>query len=126
MPLESKKEAPELVVEDNTEGTFGVEALADDAQTVVKLVKALADGEDAARFDLAQVAALLEKHQEQPEMLDPYLSDILTPLVARMKQHANNTVLEDVSKVLYVLVKVRGYKTVGETPKAVCLRYFSK
>ena len=97
-----------------SEGTFGVEALAKDAQEVVKLVQALDVGKDKARFDMARVAAYLEKHQEQPELLDPYLEDILTPLVARMRQHANNDVLEDVSKVLYVLVKVRGYKTVGE------------
>ena len=97
------------------EGAFGVEALGRDAQQVVQLVQALApDQTDKARFDMARVASYLEKHQEQPELLDPYLEGILTPLVARMRQHANNDVLEDVSKVLYVLVKVRGYKTVGE------------
>jgi hypothetical protein len=108
------KVQPVTLKADLAEGAFNVEALGRDAQAVVKLVQALDVGADKARFDMARVAAYLEKHQEQPELLDPYLADILTPLVARMRQHANNDVLEDVSKVLYVLVKVRGYKTVGE------------
>ena len=95
------------------EGVYSIEALANDAKQVVELVNSLDGGDTKARFDLERIAAYLERHQEQPELLDPYLADILTPLVDRMKTHQTDSILEDVSKVLYILVKVRGYKTVG-------------
>ena len=104
----------------NGEGVYGNENLAEDAQAVVQLVNSLGQdqAENSVRFDLERIAACLERHQEQPELLDPYLADILTPLVDRMKAHMNDdNVLTDVSKVLYVLVKVRGFKTVGETKR---------
>merc|ERR1711871_1486354 len=95
------------------EGTFGEEDLASDARAVVEIVKTLRSGDDNARFDLERIAIHLDRHQEQPELLDPYLADILQPLVKHMKHDADDAaMLAYVAKTLYVLITVRGYKTV--------------
>eukprot|EP00906_Rhabdomonas_costata_P018834 RCo027452 len=70
-----------------------------------------------------KVIAILEKYQEQPQLLNPHLESLVSPLMEVVVGHvaslrgqpsereAPKFVL--VMRVLYVLTKVRGYKSVA-------------
>jgi hypothetical protein len=66
----------------------------------------------------------LHKYQEQPELLDPHLEAIITPLMdsVRLSLHKfsrHESVVDSsalcyrIFQVIYNLAKVRGYKTIG-------------
>jgi hypothetical protein len=60
----------------------------------------------------------ITKYQEQPQLLDGYLESIVQPLATLLRQTAMSSTVQDTCKVqdvcrlLHVLVTVRGYKTV--------------
>ncbi|KAJ1554300.1 hypothetical protein HK405_005459 [Cladochytrium tenue] len=92
------------------------------------------DSDSDAR--LRPLAEILDRYQEQPNLLDPHLEALVAPLVAVMRDTVAVTatdftefsasgsagevipaVLEackPVFRVFYLLCKVRGYKTVGD------------
>jgi hypothetical protein len=61
----------------------------------------------------------LQRYQEQPELLDPHLELIITPLMliaCRGMSDVRPAALDAchrVFRVIYTLAKVRGYKTIG-------------
>ena len=70
-------------------------------------------------FSILSLLAQLQRYQEQPELLDPHLELIITPLMriaCRGMSDARPVALDAchrVFRVIYTLAKVRGYKTIG-------------
>jgi hypothetical protein len=60
----------------------------------------------------------LTKYQEQPQLLDGSLEAIVLPLAVLLRQAAvcstaqNTSTVQEVCRMLHVLISVRGYKTV--------------
>jgi len=67
-------------------------------------------------ISLSIVSSQLDKYQEQGELLDPHLEDMITPLMDIAREATRGTCEADLSEraffIVYVLCKVRGYKTV--------------
>jgi tubulin-specific chaperone D len=60
------------------------------------------------------IVTILEKYQEQPELLDSHLEAMVSPLMQIVRQqHTSTPLLHRCFKIVYCLCKVRGYKTVG-------------
>lgn len=62
-----------------------------------------------------QICEILERYQEQPELLDPHLEAMVTALISyvpRKLEKFDNSLLNRVFQVLYTLMKTRGYKTI--------------
>lgn len=62
-----------------------------------------------------QICEILERYQEQPELLDPHLESIVTALISYVPRKLgkfDNPLLNRVFQVLYTLMKTRGYKTI--------------
>ena len=66
-----------------------------------------------------RLVAIFDKYQEQPNLLDPHLETITSPIILHLRamilerrelKHSNH-----LFRVLYVLTKVRGYKTISTT-----------
>ena len=56
---------------------------------------------------------ILEKYQEQPELLDPHLERIVIPMIAQLREgHLDTEARHGVFRLLYIVTKVRGYKAV--------------
>lgn len=60
----------------------------------------------------------LTKYQEQPQLLDGCLESIVQPLAVLLRQSAMSSTahdtasVQDICRLLHVLITVRGYKTV--------------
>ena len=97
--------------EPEPEATFFVEA-----PEVLDLVKQLRTPGDAAAAAAEKIAAILDKYQEQPGVLDPQLGAVVAPVLevarAATRGTADRAVLPPVCRVVYALCKVRGYKTI--------------
>jgi hypothetical protein len=113
--METKRDAPLL---DNVEGSLFVEAA-----EVTSTVEALTD--DPPRLATSNrsfdwVIIVLERYQEQPSLLDPHLEAIVGPLMRAVRRRTTEGPSEEMAelmRVVYVLCKVRGYKTVGTSPR---------
>jgi hypothetical protein len=70
----------------------------------------------------------LDEYQEQAHLLDPFLEQLVEPVVAKIKQYAqslsatgddttniNSARIERVALLLYSYTKSRGYKTIGSS-----------
>jgi hypothetical protein len=59
----------------------------------------------------------LQRYQEQPELLDPHIEAMVTPMMDMIRRLMNDptsqAVCHRVFRVIYTLAKVRGYKTIG-------------
>ena len=74
----------------------------------------------------------LAYYQEQCYLLDPYLDDLVTPIAARLREHAraftsgetgySTERVDRLAWMLYYFVKFRGYKTIGPFTFAFLLR----
>ena len=73
------------------------------------------DSQTEARFERAKV--ILDKYQELPQLLNPYLEGILTPLISAVHKvvEAGDAPLavdlHTIARLIYVVTKVRGYKS---------------
>ncbi|KAJ7505351.1 TBCD protein [Mycena galericulata] len=72
---------------------------------------------EAALF--RRLSDILDEYQEQAHLLDPFLEQLVEPVVAAIKRHAQNNTentnparIERVALLLYSYVKSRGYKTI--------------
>ncbi|KAF8955289.1 TBCD protein [Flammula alnicola] len=89
------------------------------------------DSPDAQRNDesilFQKFSVMLDEYQEQSYLLDPYLEDLVAPVVERLKDFAKACIanpslkyspwrVDTIARVLYSYVKFRGYKTI--------IRYF--
>jgi hypothetical protein len=98
----------------NTEGSYFAEA-----EEVVGTIEALtADPPLPAPTgrSLHWVTDVLERYQEQPSLLDPHLEALVGPLMGAVRGRTAEGPSEKMSelmRVVYVLCKVRGYKTIG-------------
>ncbi|CAA7261517.1 unnamed protein product [Cyclocybe aegerita] len=74
-------------------------------------------------FNLQRFSAVLAEYQEQSYLLDPYLEQLVTPVVERLKGFANTAIdnptkkgsytrVDHVATLLYYYVKFRGVKTI--------------
>ena len=90
-----------------------------EAAHLQELVAAMGDDEGI----VGRICTILDRYQEQPQLLDPHLESIITPLAATLRSACglggkDGESLAGVSKVrlacrvLYVLAKVRGFKVV--------------
>ncbi|KAI5896933.1 ARM repeat-containing protein [Schizophyllum commune H4-8] len=67
---------------------------------------------------LGKLLAILDEYQEQPYLADPFLSDLVSPVVDAIKAHArtpaakSTTRIFRLSSLLYHYVKFRGSKTI--------------
>ncbi|KAL1744501.1 armadillo-type protein [Schizophyllum fasciatum] len=67
---------------------------------------------------LGKLLAILDEYQEQPYLADPFLSDLVNPVVEAIKAHARNPSARSTSRItriatlLYNYVKFRGSKTI--------------
>lgn len=66
----------------------------------------------------------LNFYQEQPYLLDPYIEQLLSPVVEKLRLHASAIVsrpgtsvsgsrLQRLTQILYTYIKFRGYKTIS-------------
>ena len=67
----------------------------------------------------------INSFQEQPYLLDPYLEEMVLPIVETLKSHVKVLVTADpenvrvtfrfvrICSLLYTFIKFRGYKTIG-------------
>ena len=63
---------------------------------------------------LKRIIDILEKYQEQPQLLDPHLENIITPLMQFVCEFSDDQkFIYNCLKFVYILSKVRGFKTVG-------------
>lgn len=63
----------------------------------------------------------LERYQEQPQLLDSMLEGMVVPLMQLARENTENIEeLNNILRAVYVLTKVRGYKTVGEWSHIWC------
>ncbi|KAJ7780620.1 TBCD protein [Mycena maculata] len=72
---------------------------------------------EAALFQ--RLSDILDEYQEQAHLLDPFLEQLVEPVVQAIKRHAQNNTgttdparIERVALLLYSYVKSRGYKTI--------------
>jgi hypothetical protein len=75
--------------------------------------------------------AQLDEYQEQAHLLDPFLEQLVEPVVAKIRHYAqslntnnaddptNLARIERVALLLYSYVKSRGYKTISQ-PLSIC------
>ena len=70
-----------------------------------------------------RICTILDRYQEQPQLLDPHIESIVTPLAATLRSGCGIDVgggaapaeqgqIRRASRALYVLAKVRGFKVV--------------
>eukprot|EP00667_Euglena_gracilis_P018972 EG_transcript_20247 len=90
---------------------------ADELQALIAAIVQASSGDShsEARFDRAR--AILDKYQEMPQLLNPYLEALLAPLVqavalAVASPEDHGVDLPTVARLIYVVSKVRGYKSV--------------
>jgi hypothetical protein len=68
----------------------------------------------------------MDEYQEQSYLLDPYLEELVTPLARSLRKHVQAFEDSDnpnysswrvwrLSQLLYHFIKLRGYKTIGES-----------
>ena len=80
------------------------------------LIASFSDPSGAHESAAERIAAVLDRYQEQPSILDPQLEAMVTPLLVSVRLVArgerSNAVLPHSCRVMYTLGKVRGYKTI--------------
>ena len=90
-----------------------------EAAHLQELVAAMGDDEGI----VGRICTILDRYQEQPQLLDPHLESIITPLAATLRSAcglggkdgeslAGVREVRLACRVLYVLAKVRGFKVV--------------
>lgn len=105
----SAKEAAEILAE--------LRILSEDAQAFQPTDNSMVLKAASDRIE-TNVNAKLNVFQEQPELLDPHLDGIISPLMKIARniiakgEFCGHPYLLKVFKIIYVLAKVRGYKTV--------------
>ncbi|TRM60520.1 armadillo-type protein [Schizophyllum amplum] len=65
-----------------------------------------------------KLTLILDEYQEQSYLADPFLSDLVSPVVDAIREHARNTEAKSTHRIMrlaalvYAYVKFRGYKTI--------------
>eukprot|EP01114_Cavostelium_apophysatum_P022917 TRINITY_DN8458_c0_g1_i1.p1 TRINITY_DN8458_c0_g1~~TRINITY_DN8458_c0_g1_i1.p1 ORF type:complete len:441 (+),score=70.98 TRINITY_DN8458_c0_g1_i1:34-1323(+) len=80
-----------------------------------QLIKTLMQELDQRTNDkiFERITTILGKYQEQPQLLDPHMEHLVTTLMSLVRQNFDDPLfLSHLCKIIYVLAKVRGYKTV--------------
>ncbi|KAL4422042.1 hypothetical protein ABPG77_004858 [Micractinium sp. CCAP 211/92] len=107
-----------MMVAEDAECPFSLRHV-EEAGELNELVVTVADsaGKEAEAV-FSRFAQIVGKYQEQPQLLDPLLEGIVTPLTALLRAAAENPPAADlprvraVARLLWQLSIVRGYKTV--------------
>ena len=78
----------------------------------------LSDGIKDCRFrDVTSLLSKLDALQEQPQSLDPYLQDLIDPVVSILQSSLVREPLDpfhaDLYHILYYYTKIRGAKVIG-------------
>eukprot|EP00698_Gefionella_okellyi_P015427 TRINITY_DN4352_c0_g1_i1.p1 TRINITY_DN4352_c0_g1~~TRINITY_DN4352_c0_g1_i1.p1 ORF type:complete len:1198 (-),score=203.98 TRINITY_DN4352_c0_g1_i1:1530-5069(-) len=110
--------ASTAIEDPTTEGTDESDALkapvhsfVEEAGELCELVSGLASCDIAAA--VKRMTAIFEKYQEQPYLLDPHLESVITPLMDHVRRNlACAEVVNPCLGLIYVLSKVRGFKTI--------------
>ena len=80
------------------------------------LIGSFSDAGGAHEAAAERIAAVLDRYQEQPGILDQQLEAMVTPLLEAVRLVARGRsergVLPHACRVMYALCKVRGYKTI--------------
>ena len=115
--------------EDPTETGFGIElSFFVDREAVVAVIHEICGEKWKATFDqkFEWLVATLGKYQEQPTLLNPHLSEMLTPMTESMIKIATDVAADRslasnipqfhaICKVVQLCCRVRGYKHVMKT-----------
>jgi len=85
-----------------------------EAKEVNDLIQNLANEKEKKNEQVFQrVVLILEKYQEQPQLLDPHLESMVTVIMNLARVNFDcPEFLHQLLKIIYVMTKVRGYKTV--------------
>ena len=87
-----------------------------EADEVLGLIGGFSDPKAAHEAAAERIAAVLDRYQEQPSILDPQLEAMVTPLLEAVRQVARGRserrALPHACRVMYTLCKVRGDKTI--------------
>lgn len=79
----------------------------------------------------------LDSYQEQPYLLDPFLEQLVAPVVEKLKEFARLSLADPdlkydawrantLARIIYSYVKFRGYKTISQShPLRYCLSYLN-
>eukprot|EP00741_Cyanophora_paradoxa_P003051 tig00000663_g2963.t1 len=93
----------------------GFKSFVEESAQLLQLVGELPTSREESTAE--KICAILDKYQEQPQLLDPHLETILAGTMARVKRRdVPADVLPRLFRVVYHITKVRGYKT--------CVRFF--
>jgi len=90
----------------------------EEADEVVDTIKSFRQNNGKGMTDesVGKVCIVLDKYQEEPQLLDAHLEDLVSPLLALVKgqvlKQEMDEVLMQTCKLVYHLCKVRGYKTI--------------
>ena len=98
---------------------------AQEADLLRKLFYIVRFGHDLSCDNIYAMLVKLDEYQEQSYLLDPFLEQLVIPVVERLKFHAKVSVsatgpistirVGRVSSLLYQYIKCRGYKTISQS-----------
>lgn len=61
-----------------------------------------------------RITEIVEKYQEQPQLLDPHLENAITPIMQYVRDFSDDIIfIYNCLKLVYIFSKVRGHKTIG-------------
>ncbi|GBG59017.1 hypothetical protein CBR_g24365 [Chara braunii] len=114
--------------EEEEEGKERMRSFVEEADEMKKLISAISRADGAADPAIyKRMENILEKYQEQPQLLDPHLEAITVPTMAALDRRVMNGIaagdvgdaesvdlsaVKKLCRLMRVLAKVRGYKTV--------------
>ena len=87
----------------------------EESEEFTKLLQCLAASNSAA-LDVERMCLILDKYQEQPQLLDPHLEQILsflTSSILELLKDPDNILIYYYCRVVYRISKVRGPKSIG-------------
>eukprot|EP00854_Cymbomonas_tetramitiformis_P010531 gene10531-12462_t len=103
-------------IEDASEVTF-----VEEAAELTELVTLISESKGAPLpTEYKRFKQILDRYQEQPQLLDPHIEGMVTPLTAALRELASETETIDLSSVqrvshaVHILSTVRGHKTIAQ------------
>ncbi|KAK8745723.1 hypothetical protein OTU49_000345 [Cherax quadricarinatus] len=85
----------------------------EEVQQMLSSIEKAVENQFTAEKAFETLKTILDYYQEQPHLLDPHLEGILTQLVKITRNPNNkNEVISQAFKYLWLVIKVRGYKTI--------------
>lgn len=83
------------------------------------IIEGVVEDASTARGHVQTFKAILEEYQEQPQLLDPYLESLVSPLATIVANAASGCTDDELAstmqtcRLIYLLINTRGYKTIS-------------